>query len=380
MLQKQKQLKVRNSSIELLRIIAMIMIVFHHFAVHGGFVWGAQSITIPRFWYNFIIMGGKIGVNVFVMISGYYLINNDRKIFDLKKIIKFIGQVFFYSIVILIIAKLVGTSDIGIKLFIKSCFSITFSQWWFASAYFVLYLLHPFLNKLLHAMDKSLYQKFLLTLVICWSVIPTFTTSLYQSNSLLWFITLYSISGYIRLYGLNNKFTTKFYFVIWLICSFLMYASSVVFTVLGSKWEFFASKIRYFYGQEKITTLLVSLCLFMIFATLKMNYHKWINAIASATFGVYLIHDHPIIKRFLWIDLFNNAQYQESLFLIPYSIMVVIVVYVVCSFVDLLRGHIIEKPFMMIVRRYFPKLILPFEKIITIIKDFVFGKQDSKNI
>lgn len=374
MLQNQKQLKVRNSSIELLRIIAMIMIVFHHFVYHGEFEWESSSIPITRLWNNFIFMGGKIGVNVFVIISGYYLINNDGKIFDIGRIAKFVGQVFFYSIAIYVIFGMIGISDIGVLSFIKSCFPITFSQWWFASTYFVLYLLHPFLNKLLCSLDKSLYQRLLVVLVVCWSIIPTFTTSLYQSNSLLWFVTLYSISGYIRLYGLNHKFTGKHYFVFFLICSFLTYASSVVFTTLGNKWKFFESNSTYLYGQEKITTLLISLCLFMMFVNLKLNYHRWINKVASATFGVYLIHDNKIIRQCLWVDLFKNAQYQDSLFLIPYSIIVVIAVYIACSAIDLLRQYIIEKPFMMIVKRYSEKMIIPINKIVIWMKNVVFGK------
>ena len=93
MLQNKQQISVRNSSIELLRIISMIMIVFHHFAIHGGFTFGA-SISITHFWYNLIIMGGKIGVDIFVIISGYYLISNDEIVFNTNRIIKFVGQVF----------------------------------------------------------------------------------------------------------------------------------------------------------------------------------------------------------------------------------------------------------------------------------------------
>lgn len=66
----------RNSSIELLRIIAMVMIMFHHFAYYSGFEYNLSSISTPYLWYNFIIMGGKIGVNIFVLISGYFLIDD----------------------------------------------------------------------------------------------------------------------------------------------------------------------------------------------------------------------------------------------------------------------------------------------------------------
>ena len=373
MLQNKQQIKVRNSSIELLRIIAMIMIVFHHFAIHGGFTFGA-SISITYLWYNLIVMGGKIGVDVFVIISGYYLITDEKPIFNINRIIKFVGQILFYSVVVFFVGGLAGFGDFGAKSVIKVFFPITFSKWWFASTYFVLYLIHPFINKLLNSMDKLLYQKFLLVLVTCWSVIPTFTTSSYQGNSLLWFVTLYSISGYVRLYGLNNKLTIKHYFILWIVCSFLTYASSVLFIVLGNKWSIFAEHATYFYGQEKVTILLISLSLFMIFATLKMNHCKWINVLASVTFGVYLLHDNDIARKFLWDNLFNNAQYQDSLFLIPYSIVAVVAVYAVCTCFDLLRQSFFEKPFMILVNCYSEKMIKPVEMILNAAKSVIFGE------
>ena len=68
--------KERNSNFELLRIIAMLMIVFHHFSVHGGFNYELTDISFNRLWLYFISMGGKIGVDIFVLISGYFLITN----------------------------------------------------------------------------------------------------------------------------------------------------------------------------------------------------------------------------------------------------------------------------------------------------------------
>ena len=369
---KQRE-NVRNSSIELLRIISMIMIVFHHFAVHGGFSFGT-TISIPHLWYNFIIMGGKIGVDIFVLISGYFLINNNSKNFDINKIIKYIGQVFFYSVGIFVICSLTGTIDWSENSLIKVMLPITFSQWWFASTYFVLYLLHPYLNKLLRSVEKTVYQRLLLLLVVCWSIIPTFTASSFQSNSLLWFVTLYSIAGYIRLYGLNIKYTTKHYFLFYLISSAITYSSSIIFTVLGRKWDLFEQYTTYFYGQEKLTTLSISLCLFMCFATLKMHYHKWINTMASAVFGVYLIHDNNIIRKLLWLDWFRNAEYQDSLLLIPYSVFAVATVYIVCTAVDLLRHYIVEIPCMKVIQCYSYKGIASLEKLTSIFADLIFGK------
>lgn len=363
----------RQTNIELLRIISMLMIVFHHFAIHGGFNWETTELTIPHFWYNLIIMGGKIGVNIFVLISGYFLITSKGKIFNIKRILKFWGQIVFYSLGIFLLFSIFETQNFGIKSIIKVLFPITFSAWWFASTYFVLYVIHPFLNMFLNAINKRTYQTLLLILVIIWSVIPTFTTKYFESNSLLWFVTLYAIAGYARLYGFNHMFTSKKYFALFGIFSVLTYLSSAVFTLLGTRHSVFLEHATYFYGMQRIPALLISLTLFMAFATLKMNYHKWINVLASATFGVYLIHDSNLMRKFLWIDVFQNFRYQNSLLLIPYSILVVALVYAVCTLIDLVRQRVFEKPFMSIVNRHADAVFKPFAKICEWFRNIVFG-------
>ena len=60
---------LRQSNIELLRIITMFFIVAHHFAVHSGFDFPVNTISINRLWIQFIQIGGKIGVDIFVLIS-----------------------------------------------------------------------------------------------------------------------------------------------------------------------------------------------------------------------------------------------------------------------------------------------------------------------
>lgn len=367
--------KVRNTSIELLRIIAMVMIIFHHFAVHGGFTFEEADVSISHFWYYFIQMGGKIGVNIFVMISGFFLVESkDKQVFNFKRILKFWGQVFFYSVLLTIIAWITSIGEVGIKELIKMMFPLTFGTWWFASTYFVLYLIHPFLNRFLHSINKQTYQKLLVLLVIIWCIIPTFTTFNYQGNDLLWFITLYCITGYIKLFGLNPKFHTKHYFFLWLVCSLLTYLTAVIFALLGTKLPIVASHATYFFGQEKITILLVSLSLFMIFSSLEIKHSNVINTIASTTFGIYLIHDNEYIRMFLWRTIFNNAAYADTLFLIPYSILSVGIVFAVCSAVELLRIKVIEKPCIMLINKYADSVLKPFNVICEKTKRVIFGE------
>lgn len=360
---QSKKTMYRNSSIELLRIISMVMIMFHHFAYHGNFEWNYNEITIPHLWYNFILMGGKVGVNIFVLISGFFLIENTERLFQPKKLLKFWGQVVFYSITTYFLSIVLQINNFDIKQIIKICFPITYPGWWFASTYFMLYLIHPFLNKLLHDLKKNVYQYLILLLVLCWSIIPTLTTQLFESNSLLWFITLYVIAGYAKIYGFNERLKSKHYFFLFLIVLVCSYLISVSFLVLGTKRNELAVHAIDFFGMERFPILLMALFLFMTFAKLKIKYNKWINVIASATFGVYLIHDSSYIRYYIWWNIFKINQYQESLFLIPYSILVVFIIYVLCTGIEMVRKVLLERPYIIFVNKYVNLLINPLNKI-----------------
>ena len=363
----------RNTSIELLRIISMIMIMFHHFAYHGNFEWNFNEVTLPHLWYDFILMGGKVGVDIFVLISGYFLIENTEKLFQPKKLLKVGGQVVFYSIMTYLLSVMLRLNAFEIKQLIKVCLPITYPGWWFASTYFMLYLIHPFLNKLLHGLSKTEYQYLILMMVLCWSIIPTATTQLFESNSLLWFVTLYGIAGYVNLYGGNQKLQSKHYFSLYFMVLIITYTVSTTFLFLGTKKEEWSTHAIDFFEIERLPILLMAITLFMGFVTLKMNYHKWINMIASATFGVYLIHDSSYIRYYLWTNIFKINQYQDSTFLILYSILVVFILYVSCTMIDLIRKKLVEKPYMLFVNHYTYYFLKSFKIICEMFRKWIFG-------
>ena len=363
----------RNTSIELLRIISMIMIMFHHFAYHGNFEWNFNEVTLPHLWYDFILMGGKVGVDIFVLISGYFLIENTEKLFQPKKLLKFWGQVVFYSIMTYLLSVMLRLNAFEIKQLIKVCLPITYPGWWFASTYFMLYLIHPFLNKLLHGLSKTEYQYLILMMVLCWSIIPTATTQLFESNSLLWFVTLYGIAGYVNLYGGNQKLQSKHYFSLYFMVLIITYTVSTTFLFLGTKKEEWSTHAIDFFEIERLPILLMAITLFMGFVTLKMNYHKWIHMIASATFGVYLIHDSSYIRYYLWTNIFKINQYQDSTFLILYSILVVFILYVSCTMIDLIRKKLVEKPYMLFVNHYTYYFLKSFKIICEMFRKWIFG-------
>ncbi|SEP62396.1 Surface polysaccharide O-acyltransferase, integral membrane enzyme [Streptococcus equinus] len=337
-------MKQRKSNIELLRIIAMFLIVAHHFSVHGGFKDFNSVVSLNKFWVQLLQLGGKIGVNVFVIISGYFLISSTR--IRIKKILKFWLQLFFYSIWIYFIFIFIGNETLSIKELIKNSFPIVFERWWFASTYFVIYLLSPYLNKFLNSFDRLRYQRFILFLTILWCIIPTFTNKNFQSNMLFWFIYLYALGGYIRLYGVFDSVKAKTCILLAALTSLITFLSAVFFDVLGYKFNYFSKHATYFFDTQKLPILVISVLLFLGFLKINIEFNKVINMIASATFGVYLIHDNSYVREFLWSVLFKNASYAFSDYLIPYSILVIILVYMICTLIELLRVHLIEEKYL----------------------------------
>lgn len=357
-------MKKRDSNIELLRIVSMLLILAHHFSVHGDFDFLETSFTMNRLWVQFLQIGGKIGVNIFVIISGYFLITSNG--IKVSKVLKLWLQLLFYSVLLYAVFVLAGVEVFSIKGLIENTLPVIFTRWWFASTYFVLYLLSPYINKLLNSLSKSEYQSFLVLLTIFWCIIPTLTTNSFQSNPLIWFIYLYSMAGYIRLYRLLDSIRTKTCLLIAFIISMLTYLSVVFFDLLGLglKVSALSEHASYLFGMQKLPALLISIFLFLGFSKLEIGSIKIVNIVASASFGVYLIHDNNYVRVFLWQTLFKNASFAYSNKLIPYSILTILMVYIACTVIELVRIYLIEKSYMPMIDNISEKIEKNIDKFV----------------
>ena len=351
----------RQSNIELLRIVAMVIIVAHHFAVHSGFDFSTDSITINRLWIQFIKIGGKIGVDVFVLISGFFLISSQA--IKTSKILKLWGQIFFYSIAIFVVFIALGIEPFSIKETIKHLAPVTFSQWWFASTYFVLYILSPYINTLLRTFNNRQYIGFLVLILLCWCIIPTFTGQSFQSNDLLWFIFLYSLAGYYKLYKPQINLSASKLIALSFLCTILTFLSAVIFDILGTKISIFGTNATFFYDMQRLPILIVSVLLFIGFLKLNIRHNKIINIISSATFGVYLIHDNRYVRSFLWKTLFQNKSFADSNMLILHSIFVIAIVFIGCTIIELIRIYVLENNYMPAITRISERIDKKFKLI-----------------
>ena len=91
-----RQIGHRSTNLELFRIISMLLIVAHHYVVNSGMMesmWEHPGSFRSLFFFLFGAWG-KIGINCFVMITGYFMCKSQ---ITLKKFLKLILQIEFYK-------------------------------------------------------------------------------------------------------------------------------------------------------------------------------------------------------------------------------------------------------------------------------------------
>ena len=132
----------------------------------------------------------------------------------INKAIKMWIQIFTYSVLIYVLFVILRPTPFSAKDLVKNALPITYDRWWFASGYFVLYLLSPFINKAIRSFDRTTYLQMLALMTFCWCIIPTFLYETWECNDLLWFIYLYLISGYIRLHAKESTITGRTYLLV----------------------------------------------------------------------------------------------------------------------------------------------------------------------
>ena len=103
--------------------------------------------------------------------------------------------------------------------------------------------------------------------------------------------------------------------------------------------------------MNSILIFTLSISTLILFSKIDIGNIKWINIISSATFGVYLIHDNKLMRNLLWVKIFKNQSYANSNKLILYSIETILIVYILCTFIDLIRIYILEKPILILLSR-----------------------------
>lgn len=361
---------VRQSNIELLRILAMFFIIMHHYVTHGttNFVYLDPPLSVQNVFALFLGGFGRPAMAIFILICGYFSIKSE---FKLPRFVSLIAQVFSYSVILMLLAKFIlpGGSEIGRDDIFASIFPTALGTYWFFTAYAVLILLSPYINKLLLKLTQKQHKALVVLFVVIWCLLPTIMDAKLSGSDLAYFVTLYTIAAYIRLYPLKTNASRHFaLFGFW---AFIILASIASSSYLLNYSGVFRKYITFFTEYNKLPGAMCALELFLAMVQTKPFYSKWINGIASTSFGIYLIHDNFLIRPFLWGTIFNSAAYVGTSLYFVHFFVSVMIIFVCCAIIDTLFWKLsLSKVVKRLLDQYLEKAIIQMKSLYSVVERF----------
>lgn len=319
--------KTRSANIEILRILAMFMIIIYHIVRHCVKVQliapeelGREAVTFfnhPVFYHRLLILNtamtfGMIGNAVFILISGYFLANREHiGGLQIGKIAtKLLSQAVFATIILVCLPPVWHHFRPALFLNMENITHFNSTSWsWFVGYYFLVVLCGAlFLNKFLKNFDEKQYLAFLIALF----ALGQFGFSGKLANSLasglrtlLTGIFLYGLGGYIRRFDTMKNIRTYVFFVIAALVYIFVWVSGYNVTETNIETYVRAGITDPFlqtvpdYSNYSIVVIILAICLFEIFRRIHLPNSRVIAFLGQATFMVYLIHDNRMFYE-LW--------------------------------------------------------------------------------
>lgn len=356
------EVKKRQANFELLRIIAMMMVIVLHYIVKGHV---SQKLSVDSSFTNhlwWLIQGFcNVAVNVYVLISGYFLVESKWKV---SKLITLICQVLFYSILAGILMFVVGkiasvasglgalyeqagmSTSFGLSYWLSVILPIEYEHYWFATAYIVMYILSPVLAIAVKQLSQKELGAIIIALLCFFSIPKSINPYLIPTDSygydFGWFICLFLIAGYIRQYGiklLNNKGRAILVYVGSVLVTFVVCAITGALCRATGKLEYYMDMT---YTYNYIFVLISSVALFCAWTFVSLPEGKFADVVckvASYTFGVYLFHEN-VGLRLVWPYLLGVHKVNSFGMQILHMILCVVVIFVLGCVVDALRKFV----------------------------------------
>lgn len=323
----------------------MLLIVAHHYVVNSGLIQMIQESNDMLNSSVMLVFGawGKTGINCFVLITGYFMC---KSTFSLQKLMKLYLQVIFYGIVIYGIFCVSGHEKF-------SLFKLTWTLWpvhsvgnGFVDCFLLFFLFIPILNVLVNSMGKKIHTYLVALITAVFTVLPTIPIISMTFNYVTWFMALYMIASYIRIYGLFPNISHKQWGNI-TICLLMIGCLTILAMVMISKRISSVGFHPYFFisDSNKFLSLAIAVSSFMYFKDLKIKHSRLINAVGGATFGVLLIHaNSDTMRTWLWRETVDcTGHFGDSVLLtLAYASISVMIIFVVCAGIEWFRGKFIE--------------------------------------
>lgn len=351
----------RNYGIDLLRILSMFCVVILHIIGKSYLLENSYGVTNGALWFVEAIC--YCAVNCYAIISGFVIYSENEKKYKYNKYISLWTGVFFWSFGITLVGFIIGNENVSIGNLIKSAFPVIENYYWYFSAYTALFFLIPWVNKFLRMLSKRETSFLVGIIFVLFSVIGLFNDS-FKVNcgySFAWVLYLYALGAWIKKCNIADKITNTEAVATSVVCIFLSWAVQMCSPV----------KKELFMQYTSPTMVIYAICLVALFSKIKLSLknQKFLSKITPACFGVYIIHEHPLIKHefemhFGWIANLKTFSAIDCL------LVTAICVFVICMFLEKVRIALFNQF----------KINVKLEKILKGIYKKVIEKLDKSNV
>lgn len=288
--------KERDSGLELLRIIALLLI----FWMHGASSYSNNELSA---WLCIVIETvGNIGVALFILISGYFSVK-------LKpvKMIQLEMMILFYSWIGLAFRFVWGeTQMMGGSQILSYLFPIVGRYSWYFTCYFTLAFLSPFLNEFLEKIDRETFKRLIITMLIIFSGITTFCffdITQDGGKGIVNMILLYFIGRYIRMYKDDVEYKRSkligTYVAVTGICIVL---NGALYVVTGTVQNRFAR-------DNSLFTITEAVCIFLIFKNIHFT-SPLVNRVAAHVPAIFIME--WTLRGIITNYMFDYLAWRES--------------------------------------------------------------------
>lgn len=334
---------VRQSNLELLRIVSMFLVLLIHY-MPTRMMASPDTLrldfwnTIGQFELSSICF---VCVNCFVLISGYFGIKWKAKSFS-----KLIYNILFWGIIAYAASVILSRYVVPpTQLYGNSFIYEAFNPRWFIGAYLCLYIVSPIINAYIDKCTNAELGKYLLTFYI-FSTIFGWILKLNNFNegmSELSLVGLYAVGAYLRKTELKI-FSYKAWTNLWIFLG-LGFALVIVNTLVFS-----AGINKSLYGYLNPIVILQAIYLFLFFKNLNIGYLPCVNVIAASAFSVYLFHDHSYI--FPYYTQLGKWMNENSFVPLLSMIGVIALIFLFCTIIDSVGHRLFDIGFKLITKSH----------------------------
>lgn len=315
----------RDSNMELLRIISMILVL----ATHACYVSldppthaDIETSFVSSFMRSLSESLSDVGVNTFVLISGWYGIRS-----KFSRFVGFIFQIYFIEILLYVIMRLFALTDpININGLID-LFLFRYGTYWFVKAYIVLFLFAPVLNAFVDNCSRVQLKYFLISFYIAQTIYGFYNNLGWFSSgySPLSFMGLYVLARYMRLYP--NRFVQFNKYV-----DILLYLTiSLVVTICSLSMVYYSGKVGTVLYQNSSPFMILSSVYFFLFFT-KFSFKSYfVNWVSASCFAAYIVHCSPFIFYNYYIYFIRHWYNTESIVYFVFYVSTLILLYFIFS-------------------------------------------------